>query len=215
MMGTRISVVRLAAIILMDRRILMGILVIRMRKAIAIKLVMVMLTKLILRFVIVVVRGAMWAMMRRGVKAFGLWFDIGILVPMVGISMPAARKLWIIGTWRGKDRSRGAIPPIMPRRTGRTRRTRRASIGRRARRRWRRRRRCRRGRWRGRWRRRCRRRRRGRRKGRRRGRRSIRRSALAMDMRDVDCRLRRRRRDGKARMAILATLVAVIGLADA
>jgi len=36
-----------------------------------------------------------------------------------------------------------------------------------------------------------------------------------MDMRDVDGGLRRRRRDGRARMAILATLVAVIGLADA
>jgi hypothetical protein len=145
MMRTRISVVRLAAIILMERRILMmrWIFVIRagtlvMRKAIE----LVMLTKLIMRVEIVLVDGAMWATMRRRVKAFGLLFVKGILVLMVGISM-LARELWFIGTcirkgidWR--RRTRGTLPPIMPRRTGRAGRASRAIISRRARRRWRR-----------------------------------------------------------------------------
>src|SRR5580658_1334346 len=86
-MRTRINLVRLAAIILMERRILMmrrifikrsGIFV--MRKAIK----LVMLTKLIMRVEVVVVHGAIWAAMRRRVKAF--FFVIGILVPMMGIS---------------------------------------------------------------------------------------------------------------------------------
>src|SRR6266852_7274199 len=71
MMGTRISVVRLAAIIFMVRRILIvraGVFVMR----IAIKFVM--LTKLIMRVEIVVVHFAICAMMRRRVKAFGLLF---------------------------------------------------------------------------------------------------------------------------------------------
>jgi hypothetical protein len=201
-MRTRICVVRLAAIILMERRILMtrwvfvkgaGILVMR----IAIKLVM--LTKLIMRVEIVLVHGAIWiwAMVRPRVKALGLFFVKGILV---GISMLAARKLWFIGIDR---RTRETLPPIMPRRTGRTGRTRRAIVGRRARRR--------RG-WRG-WRRRRRwgpggrrRRPRGRRWGTRGTRRTIR-NALAMHMSDVDGRL--------WGPAIVAILVAVIGLADA
>src|SRR6266446_5443462 len=96
-MGTGISVVRLAAIILVERGILMmrriivirvGILVVRE----AIKLVM--LTILIMRVEIVVVHGTIWATMRR-IKAFGL-FVKGIVVPMVGISMPATRKLFIV-----------------------------------------------------------------------------------------------------------------------
>jgi hypothetical protein len=201
MMRTRIAVVRLAAIILMERWILMmrrilfnraGILV--MRKAIK----LVVLTKLIMRVEVVVVHGAIWAMMRRRVKAFGLLFVQGILVLIVGISMPAARVLWVIGTWirRAIDwRTRGTLPPIRPRRTGR------AIIGRRARRRRRRRR----G-WGRRW---------GRRWWRRRGWRGRRRtiwSALAMDMSDMDGRLRGR---GSADGAIVASLVAVIGLADA
>ena len=140
-MGTRIRVVRLAAIILMERRILIkragGILVMRD----AIKLLM--FTKLVMRVEVVVVHGAISAMMRLRVKAFVLLFVIRILVPMVRISMLAARILWFVGGWIrtgiGIDwRPRGTLHPIMPRRTGRTRRARRAIIGRRARRRWRR-----------------------------------------------------------------------------
>jgi hypothetical protein len=210
MMGTRITVVRLTAIILMERRILRtrwifvkraGILVVRK----AIKLVM--LTILIMRVEIVLVAIWIWATMRRRVKAFGLLFVKGILLPMVGISMLAARKLWFIGR-KGIDRStrwtRGTLPPIMPRRTGRARK---AIIGRRARRRRRRRRR---GWGRGRrWRRRP----RGRWRPRRwRGPRGTIWSAPVMDMSEMDARVRGRRSGGSAMVAVL---VAVIGLADA
>jgi len=91
--------VRLAAIIFMERtRIVMRwIFVIRARKLMmreAIKLVM--LTILIMGVEIVVV-GA--TMMRTGrVKALGLLFIVGILVPVVEIPMLAVRILLIIGT---------------------------------------------------------------------------------------------------------------------
>ena len=205
-MRTRIYVVRLAAIILMKRRILMtrwifvkgaGILV--MRKAIK----LVMLTKLVMRVEVVLVNGAIWiwAMMRPRVKALRFLFVKGILM---GISMLAARKLWFIGSKGIDRRTRRTLPSIMPRRTWRTWRTWRAIIRRRARRR--------RG-WRG-WR-----RRRwwgpgGRRRRRRRGPRGRRwgtgrtiRNALAMDMSEVDGRLRG--------PAVVAILVAVIGLVEA
>jgi hypothetical protein len=151
MMGTGISVVRMAAIILMELMmrwefvIRAGIVMME-----AIKLVMSKI--LIMRVEIVLVHGAMWATMPRRIKAFGLLFIKRILVPVVGESMFMARKFFFIGTWvwkrNGSWRTRGTLPSVMSRRTWRAGR---AGIVRRARRR-RRRRRRRRGRWRWRWR---------------------------------------------------------------
>src|SRR5713226_3910667 len=119
MMGTGISVVRLAAIILME---LMMRWVFVIRAGIfmmeAIKLVMSKI--LIMRVEIVVVHGAMWATMRMRIKALGLLFIIRIRVPMVGESMFTARKLFFIGTWVWKTwKTRGTLLSIMSRWTWR------------------------------------------------------------------------------------------------